>query len=443
MIRTLLNLLSGNRIPMIGFLFFLFLFRLAYGVCSEFWFEDELQIYLIGLKAYTTQTWPYYGPDIVYTQTQLPGALQGLLVALPLFLFPVPEAPFVLLNLLSFASLLIFSFYIVNRIPSLPWWLVVAWLMLLPWPMHYGTRIVNPSYVLVFAMPFFIALMELLPVYRTPWLSRKACFFLLGIMPGFLLQLHLSVVLLIPLILLIFINTIKSSRPLKEKLIEGLLFLAGSLIGTLTLLPTFLLAEGWERTTANVSFNTNNFKNLITVVMRYFSFASFEIPYFLGGSTAERMQVIQTVPWIAPFALFLLLGGFACTAIFLIFLFRNLSSEGWLMVKKLTLLVLLVTYVSFFFSVKGPSSHTFYIVFPLVALYSFYCHDYLIRRWRFWKPLMQLLLVASVLFYTGTGWYNLNNKSLYQDRKRIEKAILQKDYTLLGQRRADRWGYGY
>jgi hypothetical protein len=438
-----LNLLSGNRILMIGFLFFLFFFRLAYGLCSEFWFEDELQIYLIGLKAYTTQTWPYFGPDIVYTQTQLPGALQGLLVALPLFLFPVPEAPFVLLNLLSFVSLLLFSFYVVARIPSLSWWLVVAWLMLLPWPMHYGTRIVNPSYVLVFSIPFFIAMMEVLPLYRTQWLWRKAAFILLGMMPGFLLQLHLSVVLLIPLILLVFINTLNSTRPLKEKFIEGLLFLSGCLVGTLTLLPTFLLAEGWERTTANVSFNTDNIKNLVTVVMRYFSFASFEIPYFLGGSTAERMQVIKTVPMIAPFALFLLLGGFACTAIFLLFLFRKLTGEGWLPVKKLTLLVLLVTYLSFFFSVKGPSSHTFYIVFPLVTLYSFYCHDYLIRRWRLWKPLMQWMIISSILFYTGTGCYNFKNKSLYKDRPRIEQAIHQKDYTLLGTRRADQWGYGY
>src|SRR6185295_2210010 len=83
-----------------------FLFRLAVGLCSEFWnpIEDEKQIYLIGLKFYATGNWPYFGPDVTPT-IQIPGALQGLTVGLPFYLLPIPEAPFVLLGILSFASL--------------------------------------------------------------------------------------------------------------------------------------------------------------------------------------------------------------------------------------------------------------------------------------------------------------------------------------------------
>src|ERR1017187_9489649 len=36
------------------FLALAFLFRLAFGLCSEIWFVDQQQIYLIGLKYYTT-----------------------------------------------------------------------------------------------------------------------------------------------------------------------------------------------------------------------------------------------------------------------------------------------------------------------------------------------------------------------------------------------------
>ena len=65
---------------------------------------DPRQVYLIGLKSYLTRTWPYFGAD-VFPQVQVPGALQGLSIALPLYLFRVPEAPFVFLNLLSFLGL--------------------------------------------------------------------------------------------------------------------------------------------------------------------------------------------------------------------------------------------------------------------------------------------------------------------------------------------------
>src|SRR5438105_13841346 len=80
-----------------------FLLRLSFGLCSQFWADDERQVYLIGLKFYSTGAWPYFGPDVA-RGVQVPGALQGLLVGLPLFAAPFPEAPFVFLNLLSFAA---------------------------------------------------------------------------------------------------------------------------------------------------------------------------------------------------------------------------------------------------------------------------------------------------------------------------------------------------
>src|SRR5437588_9863941 len=87
-----------------------FLFRLSFGLCSQFWADDERQVYLIGLKFYSTGAWPYFGPDVA-RGVQVPGALQGLLVGLPLTAAPFPEAPFVFLNLLSLASLCLLAWY--------------------------------------------------------------------------------------------------------------------------------------------------------------------------------------------------------------------------------------------------------------------------------------------------------------------------------------------
>jgi predicted membrane-bound mannosyltransferase len=66
-----------RRIVFLILLAVAFLFRLGFGVCSEFWNADEKQVYLIGLKYYTTGAWPYFGPDVA-SAIQIPGALQGL-----------------------------------------------------------------------------------------------------------------------------------------------------------------------------------------------------------------------------------------------------------------------------------------------------------------------------------------------------------------------------
>src|SRR5712691_4650289 len=99
-----------------------FAFRLAFGLAYDFWFEDQTQIFLIGLRHHATGAWPYFGPDVVWTRSQIPGALQGLLVGLPMDLLPVPEAPFVLLNVLSTGTLALLCAYVCRRLPSLPAW---------------------------------------------------------------------------------------------------------------------------------------------------------------------------------------------------------------------------------------------------------------------------------------------------------------------------------
>jgi hypothetical protein len=67
-------LIAPTRKKLVLTLPLLFLFRLAFGLTSEFWFEDEKQVYLIGLKSFATHTWPYFGPDVT-SQIQIPGAL--------------------------------------------------------------------------------------------------------------------------------------------------------------------------------------------------------------------------------------------------------------------------------------------------------------------------------------------------------------------------------
>src|SRR5437773_10256894 len=110
----------------------LFAFRLLYGLSSEFFFEDETQIFLMGFRYYATGQWPYFGPDVVWTKSEIPGALQGVLVGWPFTLAPVPEAPIVVLNVLSMATLAAFAWYLSRRFPSAPRWLLWGWLLTVP-----------------------------------------------------------------------------------------------------------------------------------------------------------------------------------------------------------------------------------------------------------------------------------------------------------------------
>jgi hypothetical protein len=125
----------------------LFAFRLAFGLSSDFYFEDPTQIFLIGLRYYATGQWPFFGPDVVWTQSQIPGALQGLIVGLPFKVAALPESPFVLVNALSFAAICLMAWYLTKALPTLPKWLVYGWFLTVPWTLQFSTQIINPSWV--------------------------------------------------------------------------------------------------------------------------------------------------------------------------------------------------------------------------------------------------------------------------------------------------------
>ena len=175
----------------------LFAFRLGFGLSRDLFFEDETQIFLMGLRYYATGAWPYFGPDVVWTKSEIPGALQALLVGLPFHAAAVPEAPYVLVNLISMAALAAFAWYVRVRVP-LPAWLVWGWLMTIPWTTEFSTHILNPSYLLAPAIGFFIGFFEAVPVFRKGRIPEPLAFALMGASLVWSLQLHMSWPLLLP-----------------------------------------------------------------------------------------------------------------------------------------------------------------------------------------------------------------------------------------------------
>ena len=417
-----------------------FLLRLSFGLVYEFWADDELQIFLIGLEHYATGAWPYFGPDVVYSKTRIPGALVGLLVGTPLRLIAAPETPFILLNLLSAGALTLLAWYIGRRNPGVPRWFLWSWVFFSPWTLNFSTHIVNPSYVLTGAIVFFVGAFELLPQVSIRVIPRGIAFACMGFGLLWVYQLHLSFPLLLPFVVVAFAAA--AMRSWRDALHGAAWFAAGATIPGVAVLPTlvrFGLASSVSTAGANTVIDISNVVRIPEIAARFLSFASFEVPRFLGNNTASRLEFLSRQPWSVPFVLFGGLCGVIQPFVLLAAFFRmRNNSREWRAVAWTTLLTVALICASFLFSVKDPASHAFYVVFPVATIYAFYCWDVLLRR-RLIRIVAALLLVCTLAMHVAIAIDHFSTRSLYTDRPLVVRAIREKNYRLLGERRPVLW----
>jgi len=429
----------SRRLIFLCLLLLAFLFRLGFGLSSQFQDEDTKQIYLLGLKFYTTGAWPYFGPDVT-TTIQIPGALQGLVVGLPFYLLPIPEAPYLLLNVLSFASLCSFAWYCSKRLPELPKWFVWSWLLSAPWTLNLSTHIYNPSYVLPGAILFFVGAIETYPFLSRGLVSRRWANFMMGISICWIMQFHLSWVVLVPFVLLSFYFQFRQAG--RGALSSLAWFAAGAAITGSFLVPTFIkygLAAGMGSTNETVGLNSQNLLRHLNIVEgvlgRFISFASFELPRFIGPNTAARLAFMRQNLWLVPFVVFLTLVGILQSVALLVLWFRKKNQhEEWKAIKYFTLATVVLLYLLFIFSMKAPVSHTFYVTFPVAMLYSLYCWSEFLKR-PGWQTFAKVFIVCGLIFHIGLAVDNLKRVSLYLQRDKIVEAIRTRDYRLVGERR--------
>jgi hypothetical protein len=168
------------------------------------------------------------------------------------------------------------------------------------------------------------------------------------------------------------------------------------------------------------------------IVARFLSFPAFEITRFMGLDTAERLLLLRREPWVLPFALIALVAGVAQPLLMAALWFRR-GDDAWRRIKWLSLATVVWIYASFFFSVRGPLAHAFYVVFPIAALYAFYGW-----RWvagpRLWR-MAALVLFSGVALHVAIVVWQLPRRSLYRDRALVQAAIDAKNDRLLGDRR--------
>ncbi len=416
----------------------LFLFRLFFGLCQSHWRDyDEKQSYLTGLKFYTTGAWPYFGPDAAGSEnsfySQIPGALEGLMIGLPLYVLPIPETPFILVNLLSAFGVLLLAWYIFMRVPGFSFTWLCLWIGIVPWGLHYPTHISNMSYLFFSSILFFIGFLESVPTFSLKLISLSRANALMGFSFFWIMQFHLSYVFLVPLALFSLAVQLRKKGGLKSLFH----FLLGSLIPLSFAIPTYL-HYGFGRINSHSGFvtvfNWDNVLNLYLLLPRFLSLACFELPSFIGAHTVDRLAFLNSHPWLWIPGAILWIGGIAQAVILLLFWFRrNQAPPGWREIKWLFLMVFAVVYGSFWFTIKPPLSHIYLVLLPLVMIYSCYVWRFLGEnsRLRLWAKVFVLL---GFLFQLGYAAAVPLDDSFSAQRNLVEKAIQEKNYHLVGER---------
>ncbi len=425
----------GRRILAWALLTLAFLFRLGFGLTSAFWSEDEIQIYLLGLGHHAAMDWPYFGPDIVWTQTQIPGALQALLVGAPMDWLPVPEAPYLLLNVLSFGALCLFAAWVCRRLPELPRWLVWGWTLTAPWALHFSTHIVNPSFVLPASILFFVGALEASPVFRVGLLGVFTSHFFMGFAVLWIAQLHLSWTLLLPFLLLAFALRLREGGKASAGALAATL--AGMAVSGSLLLPTLLAfgRDGGGGIEGNLQFHPLGPWRLLTITAQFLSFASFEMSRFLGLSTAQRLGFLSLHPALAPFAALLAVAGIAqVLTLVAVLLFGRSRRPEWPYLRGLVVAAVTLVYASYFFAASDPRAHAFYVLWPAAMIAGFYVWDVCAKA-RGFRVAAAVLLAAGVVYHAGLAVAMAPVRSLYKNRTVVAAALLSRRPACLGLRR--------
>ncbi len=404
--------------------------------------RDEIQTYLLGLKYYATNAWPYYGNDVVEPTTlhlkvltQNPGALQALLIGAPLRLWPSPVSPFILINILSMAGYAFLAWYACKRLPKLSPWFIFPWMMAAPWCLHYSTSMLNLSYTIAGACFFFVAFMESIPALSLGWMPLRTANLLMGFTAFWHMQLHGTWVLLPPFMLVSFFFQWKES----DKITAPFFALLGALPLTPLIIPTLLLPDyHFFRDVSGLSaaFNPYNFGKFFTILVQFLAMVCFEMPRFIGKHTVDRSQFLLQHWSLVP-GFFLWLFGFLQVLVLMVFGFDSRNPRvGWDPIRLLVGGTFLLIFTGLVLTAKSPDINTFYEMQPVVMIYSLYVWE---RCWsNVWARRVLWVFVAAVwIFQAGYLRVQIDQKesfySIHHDN--IVRAIQEKNYRILGERR--------
>lgn len=406
--------------------------RIFFGLQVNFAHEDYTQIYLIGLENAFLDQWSYWGPDVVWSQTRLAGALQGLLAGLPITLTGHPYSPLILSNLISAMGLILLGIYAHKRFPSLPLVFTIGLVLLLPFGFLHGSVLLNTSYLLFSGSVFFISVLELF-CYRDKMLVKRPFlyFFLMGFALLFTYQLHLTWVMMVPIIGVLMLREWK--REPEKWRPPFLATLLGAMISGVTLAPTlFTFPEAILLNSGdNLTFQPSRLLKIFDLMIRYLSMATIDVTHTfavyklaLGKSTITLVLI-----WVVK------VFGILQMPFLLFHLWRAERSPEFKRAVQLFLFTLLMALALFVLGNKHLSARTYILLAPLPIWLSFHVYS------RFKDGRFFLRIAGSILFviWISNVLVALGNKgdiySFENQSNTIETCFEKKDPNVFGKRR--------
>ena len=427
------------RVPLI--LAACFTFRLLFGLSREFFFEDETQVFLLGLRYYATGRWPFFGPDVVWTRSEIPGALQALLVGLPLRILAIPESPFVLLNLLSFAAICALAWYACTQLPHAPRWLIWGWFLTVPWTLQFSTHVVNTSYILAPAILFFLGFFEAIPGLSLRRVPRPLAFAAMGMAIVWLAQIHMSWPLLLPFAGGAWLSG-RAGR-VGDLAIDAASFAAGALVPGALLMPTLLrfgLHAGSGGVTRNLAPHWVNPWILVTTLARLLSFASLEVSRFIATDGAKRLEFFERHLWLIPLAIVVWTIGLVQPLWMSIDACRprrqwpeRMPRTGWATLRWLIVGSVLLVYASYWFVIEPPQAHAFYVLAPVALMFAAFWWTFVDSPRA--RQVAAAALVLNVAYHAGLAITQAPELSLYKNRDVVAAAVRLKEPEMFAHRR--------
>lgn len=414
-----------------------FIIRCIYGYFSLY-NCDQTRVFDLGYQIYKFHILPTQGSPVVYTNSLLPGSLQSILAAIPLYFsggHPFSIIVFAqILNLIS--CIIIYKIY--NTLfPSISKYFMLAFIVLNPMNIvwSYGW---NPSFMILFSTLFFLGVVKIIHNKYD-----KFALFLVLFPHLLILQLNLQfLILAVALIILIFrkIIPMPSFKILFYSLIPGII----------TFLPyakekifgQHIKTNNWNMNgnlLGNIDLNFSNILSYPHILARFISFSTGETTRSLGEG------FIKNHIWIYPF---LILGMLGVTFIFIIAAFFYLDKNKWACFfnntlkfttfEKLDLVLIYLPIIStflFVFSVTPPTTHKIWIMFPF-CFYPFFRiltqYEYKIKSilysvsivlYRIRFKLFAIYLFCALLYSTiGAAYLQPNFANVYKGSVNFCKA---------------------